>query len=303
MSKKKKTPRKKSAKKAPANSALPSMDSLPPRQHLEKMMRDFAGGGGGASAVDQAQDIMYDAWEAATAKRRTALARKALMVSPDCADAYVLLAEETARSLEEAIALCQSGMEAGQRALGQKVFDEGEGHFWGILETRPYMRARANLAQFLWHAGQHYEAIAHYWDMLRLNPNDNQGIRDMLMPCLLELGRDDDAERLFKLYEDDGLAAWVYSRALLNFRAHGDSPVTTQSLATAIKMNKHVPSYLLGRKKIPRLLPDYYGLGDANEAITYAATNQLAWRATPGALEWLTSSETGSGELGMEANA
>jgi hypothetical protein len=29
---------------------------------------------------------------------------------------------------------------------------------------------------------------------------------------------------------------------------------------TAMKSNRHVPAYLLGRKKIPRSLPDYNGL-------------------------------------------
>jgi hypothetical protein len=54
-----------------------------------------------------------------------------------------------------------------------------------------------------------------------------------------------------------------------------------------VKRNKHVPLYLLGRKKLPRNLPDYYSLGDNNEAIMYACGNLAAWNSTPGALEWL----------------
>jgi len=57
------------------------------------------------SAVDEAEEIMYEAWEAPTRERAVALARKALEVSPDCADAYNLLAEEASKSLEEAIVL------------------------------------------------------------------------------------------------------------------------------------------------------------------------------------------------------
>ncbi len=49
--------------------------------------------------LKKAQDIIYDAWEVTDPKRRVALARKALEISPDCADAYALLAEETASSL------------------------------------------------------------------------------------------------------------------------------------------------------------------------------------------------------------
>jgi len=139
-------------------------------------------------------------------ERAVALAKKALDISPDCADAYVLLAEEAAKSLDEIIDLYRQVVEAGKRALGKEAFSEDVGHFWGILETRPYMRARAGLAQFLWEAGRREEAIEHYRDVLRLNPNDNQGIRDVLMPHLIELGLDDEAEELFANYSDDGSA-------------------------------------------------------------------------------------------------
>jgi len=199
MSKKKPAKKKKTAKKKTkqgvSNSA--SVESLPSLQSMEGLLAGLGGmGRGRRSAVDEAREIMYDAWEAPTRQRAVALARKALEVSPDCADAYNLLAEETPKSLEEALELYRKGVEAGERALGKKAFKEDVGYFWGLLETRPYMRARAGLAQSLWEAGQREEAVKHYWDLLRLNPNDNQGIRDLLMPCLIELGRDEEAERL-----------------------------------------------------------------------------------------------------------
>jgi len=55
----------------------------------------------GDDATAKAQDVMYEAWERNTSRSRIALARKALGISPLCADAYVLLAEE-AQSIEEA---------------------------------------------------------------------------------------------------------------------------------------------------------------------------------------------------------
>ena len=79
----------------------------------------------------------------------------------------------------------------------------------------------------------------------------------------------------------------MYSRALLDFRKHGDSTIADKSLKAAIDENKHVPSYLLGRKKMPRSLPGHYGFGDDNEAVLYVQGNKAAWKATPGALEWL----------------
>jgi pentatricopeptide repeat protein len=239
------------------------------------------------SPLDEAQEIMYNAWEAKTRERAIELAKKALTVSADCADAYNLLAQKTAKSPEQAVELYQKGVEAGERALGKKAFKRDVGEFWGILETRPYMRARAGLAECLWKIGRREEAVEHYWDLLRLNPNDNQGLRDLLMPCLVELSRYEDAERLFRQYKEDGMAVWMYSRALLDFRKHGDSPIANKSLKAALKENRYVPPYLLGRKEMPKTLPGSYGFGDQNEAVLYAYGNRAAWTATPGAMEWL----------------
>lgn len=100
--------------------------------------------------LEEAQELMYEAFEASSGKQRIKLAKKALSLSEDCADAYVLLAEESARSLEEVRDLYAAGVEAGKRALGEEMFAETEGHFWGVVETRPYMRARAGLAGHLW---------------------------------------------------------------------------------------------------------------------------------------------------------
>ena len=281
----KKPGKKSTAKKNPPSTSV--FDFMPTPQSIESLFTGFGGRRKGRSALDEAQEIMYDAWEATSRKRAVELARKALLVSADCADAYVFLAGVTAGTPQETLGLYRQGVEAGERTLGKKAFKEDVGHFWGLLETRPYMRARAGLAQSLWEAGQREDAVDHYWDLLRLNPNDNQGIRDLLMPCLIELNRDKDAEKLYKQYENDGMAVWTYSRALLDFRKHGESPTADKSLRAALEKNKHVPLYLLDRKKVPCNLPGHYGMGDDNEAVLYASANRAAWRSMPGALEWL----------------
>ena len=129
--------------------------------------------------------------------------------------------------------------------------------------------------------------MEHYEDMLRLNPNDNQGIRDVLAACYAQLGDDARLQALLDRYPDDATAVWRYMRALLLFRQTGDSPEARAQLKEAMTHNRHVPAYLLGRKRLPRQLPPYYGFGDENEAIYYAVEFIGGWQATPGALEWL----------------
>lgn len=125
--------------------------------------------------------------------------------------------------------------------------------------------------------------------MLRLNPGDNQGIRYVLSSCLLDLGRDVELAALLKEHEDDAMAAWAYTTALVAYRTEGDGAKARQLLASAKKTNPHVPAYLVGKKKMPKRLPDYIGFGDENEAIAYVGDSGSGWKKTPGALEWLAS--------------
>ncbi len=238
--------------------------------------------------LDQAQEVIYQALEVA-GKRRVALARKALTLSPDCADAYVLLAEAT-RDPQEAKAHYEHGVEAGERALGPQPFKEDVGHFWGIMETRPYMRARQGLAEVLWVLGKRQDAIGHATDLLRLNPGDNQGIRYLLANWLLAEGDDDALERLLKAYPDEGSAVWVYTRALWTFRRKGAGAAATRALKAALRTNPHVPFYLFGLRELPEELPGYIGMGDESEAIAYVAEAITAWIGTEGALDWFAGS-------------
>jgi len=254
--------------------ALASEEGIPPAPPPE-------------TPLEKAQELVYEALETTNQRKRLQLARKALKVSKDCADAYVLLAEETAKNLDEAIELYEQGVEAGERALGPEAFEEGEGHFWGILETRPYMRARHGLAFCLWEAGEREKAIEHYTEMLRLNPGDNQGIRYLLAGHLLEEGSDEALGELLRRYEDDIAASWVYTRTLWTFRKEGASKEAAAALEEALEANPFVPLYLLGQKRLPTVPPELIGLGDEREAVSYAMEDLTVWLKTPGALEWL----------------
>lgn len=235
--------------------------------------------------LERAEQLVSQAWEEGTL-RRQALARQALAISPDCADAYVLLAE-TARDLPTTLEYYRQGVLAGERAIGKKRFEEEAGHFWMILETRPYMRALFGLAELLWLNGEGEESVRKFEEMLRLNPNDNQGVRYILIHHLLELGEDLQVERLLEEYRDDGSACWAYSRALWTFRTQGEGTAADDALTEAVATNPHIPRYLLGGRKLSRRMPEYYEFGDRNEAVIYDSMASPAWQITPGALSWL----------------
>lgn len=261
---------------------LPEFD----RRAMEGMMAEF-GEGFDDPELEKAQQLMYQAWDEQNPARRIILAREALSISTDCADAYVLLAEEEADTLGRALEYYRQGVEAGERALGPTYFAENVGYFWGLLETRPYMRARQGLANTLWELGRTQEAVSHFRELLRLNPGDNQGIRYSLLNLLLSMNDEAAAGELLKEYEDDGMAEWLYTRALLAFRQGGDSPAAAEALQAAMAQNRYVPAYLTGRKRVPAHMPPYMTWGGEDEAAIYAFSYLPYWRRTPGAVEWV----------------
>ncbi|TWH60285.1 ST7 protein [Desulfitobacterium sp. LBE] len=234
--------------------------------------------------LSHAQELIYGAWEEPNRQKCLALARKALRVSPYCADAYNLLAEKC-ELLEERRELYTKGVAAGRMALGDSFFQEQAGHFWGYLETRPYMRALAGLSECLWKNGLRQEAIESYKELLRLNPNDNQGIRYILINCLLAEGLDGEAEKLLSTYPESS-CFMLYSEALLSFRRLKHRKAEA-SLKEALLSNPHVPPYLLGSKHLPWSQPAYYSPGSIEEAVIYATDACTVWKNTPNALTWL----------------
>ena len=240
------------------------------------------------SAVELAQDIMYEAWDEDSTKERIELAKEALSISLDCADAYNLLAEE-AETLAEEKELYKKGIEAGERALGKKFFKLNKGSFWGCTSTRPYMRSLAGYMECLWDCGQHKEAIEYAQKMLELNSNDNQGIRYQLVSFLAESGKYGELDDLLNKssFKNDCSAEWLYFSALLAFIQDGDSTYAKNKLKIALEMNKYVALYLTEKKPLPRYLPDRISRGGEDEGFYCAAISMPAWKRVPGAIEWL----------------
>ena len=170
-------------------------------------------------------------------RRRVLLAREALAEDPSHVEASILVAEST-RAVDHRMELFQNAKQAAATALGNDMEDLA-GEFWGFHETRPYMRACHGLAVAFADAGQISEAIEQYREMLRLNPNDNQGVRYEIVPLLLEQNRDAEAMEVLDQYPEES-ALWMYMKALVEFRRGGRSAKAKKAIRTAFKGNDHV---------------------------------------------------------------
>lgn len=152
----------------------------------------------------RAQEIIYSLAEHPWAEDpsiRELYADGALEICADSADAYVMLGDlyEECADLESARECYESGVRAAERALkklrGEDVFEKDRGHFYGVLESRPYVGARRNLALTLYELGEQEAAERHARELLVLNEMDNLGIRYLLAQWLYEQDRAGDLEK------------------------------------------------------------------------------------------------------------
>lgn len=95
----------------------------------------------------------------------------------------------------------------GDSMMQADPFTNSVGHFWGIWETRKYMRARYALVEAILKINTFVavkSALDHLMDMLRLCRGDNMGVRDRVPSLLLRLDEDQKCYDFVKWYETSG---------------------------------------------------------------------------------------------------
>ena len=234
---------------------------------------------------EQAQDLIYKAAQEDNPIAADRLIFQALHIDTDCVEAFELMGELVGSPMRS-LYFYNNGVIAARKKLGKKFFKENVGHFWGIHETRPFMRCLKNYAECLYMLDQKEEALTVFFELLELNPNDNQGIRDQASLYCIELGRHDRFEKLQKEYNQDSTAFHYFNGALYTFIKNGDNNASRTELAKAREQNKHVLQLMLSKKELS-VLADHYGIGDKNEALFYCTVAKDVWHSIPGALAWL----------------
>ena len=198
-----------------------------------------------------------------------------------------MLADIESQWQRDFIEKIRKAIEAGRRDLGQEFFNENKGYFWGLIETRPFMRAMAALAEALVDCGEYHieEAIAVHEEILELNPNDNQGIRYGLLGCYLAAKRYVDAQHIIETHDEES-TYFLWGQVLLDFATKSENEAVAV-LKKARQANSYVEQYFFPRKQRPKESPQFYSPGNKDEAIVCARMLHLAWKAHAPARRWL----------------
>jgi tetratricopeptide (TPR) repeat protein len=219
---------------------------------------------------------------------KQAIAQQALEVDPRNVVAWMELAM-ACDSAEEALPHCERAFEIiteDFRAAGIPV--EEDGALTGRPEALLYTRPRMLLADCLAELGRGAEALAHYADLLRLDPSDVGEARYLVAAAMLAGGEHELLGELLEAFESDRSGIWLFTRALLEFRVAGDSGAARKALKRARTANPHIAKLLIDEDAD---LPEDWELeedsDDYLDALHYAEAFGGAWATTPGALQWL----------------
>ena len=220
-----------------------------------------------SSVEDKAQDLVYDAWDAARITEAKKLAKQALLLDPYCTDAFNVLASYE-KNIEKRSSFYRQAIETFKQRFDKKFFKENAGFFWGLFETRPYMRALAGYGEVLLMQDDNAAAIDVFQEALKLCPDDNLGLRYPLLNCLLIENDLKSASKLIKEY-DENSAFMAYSKLLLSIKNQDTDECLATRFRDSLTANTYIVPYLLGIAKFPQSLPEYYQLGSKEEAVTY----------------------------------
>lgn len=163
---------------------------------------------------------------------------------------------------------------------------ENMGVFWKMHETRPYMMLRAKRAHLNLCYGNADKAAEELQDLLKLNPNDNQGNRYLLLNCFIVMqdwAQLRDCLGQFSEYSTFTQAA----HALMLYATEGDTSHSREAKKALKDRNSHFQMIATGQKKAKPCL-DTYTPGSEEEVDYYLeAGGKKAWLSVEGSLFWL----------------
>ncbi len=254
-------------------------------QHVRANSDDLVAGQN-LSPEDLAMECLDLAREARTEEQALDCLRRALRLDPGCCEAKVGLAALEARSDSELLRRLDEAIAAEEARLGPAFFKEEKGQFWGMTESRPYMRACLDRALLLTDLGRLKEAQKALRALILLNKHDHQGVRLLLGPLCLRRG-DLKAYRALRNKFKRTMDLELLWGDVLEAFLQGDLERAAEARSLARHENGYLEAYLLGHRKLPKQPSNTYTWHSPEQAVHAAVHLLPAVAAHPQALAWL----------------
>ena len=219
--------------------------------------------------LDDAYDLLERAEQAKNKKQAIKLAKEAYDMCPDCFEAILFQVNLEDNSLKR-WDLLNEGLEFERERLeDENYFDKGNiGHFYGIFETRPYIRGLYTKATLLLLDGKIKQARDVCKEILRLNESDNTGTRYLLMAIYAYLEEEKEMLKLYKKYNEENLEMLFPLFAL--YYKLGIYDKADDYLKRINRSNKNFIKFFKDTIKVDDdYMEGYYSMGDSSEVIMY----------------------------------
>lgn len=237
------------------------------------------------TSLDDAYELLEQAERARSKKEAMRLAQEAYKKDSACFDAIIFLSS-LENTNEKRDAVLEEGLENERKRLEQQNFfvKENKGMFYGLYETRPYMRGLFAKAYNLVQDGKMRQAIGVCKEILELNENDNLGARYLLLALYAYLEEEKELLKLAKKYDEDNLE-FLFPLLILYYKK-GDNEKAIQYVEEINKANPHVLK--LFKNTLKHDFEDYgfYRIGDASEVMMYIEHYIFLFDGTPGIKEF-----------------
>ena len=231
--------------------------------------------------LDEAYEFLEEAQNANSLKKAKEYAKKAYEKSNDCLDALVFLStleEDT----EVALDIINEGIEREKSRLEKEEYFTKEyiGIFYGVMETRQYIRALFAKADHYIHLGRMTLAKETFKEILRLNNNDNTGARYRLMAIYAYEENEKELLKLRNKYKENNFETLFPMFAL--YYKLGDKEKAKEYFKKMCDINKNFIKLMKGKLKPNERIPEgCYSIGDSSEILMYFNNNKFLLFSIP----------------------
>ena len=219
--------------------------------------------------LDDAYELLEKAEQAKSKKQAIKYAKEAYDTCPDCFDAIIFQANLEDDPIKR-MKILDDGLEYEKERLEEENYFEKDniGDFYGIFETRPYIRGMYFKAMYLLEDGKVKKALDVCKEILRLNEHDNTGARYLLMAIYAYLEDEKNLVNLFKQYNEESLET-LFPLFVLYYKQENDG----KAKEYLNKINKANPNFIKFFKdtmtQTDNAPSGYYSKGNSSEVLMY----------------------------------
>lgn len=204
-------------------------------------------------------------------------------------DAAIMLARDALRENQSRTAknILESSISKGREVFPPE-FSFGADYLpWGFVDNRPFLRLLFEYAMLIEEIDGTQKAIPLYEELIKLNSNDNQGIRDILATAYLKTNHLLDLLELDKKYPEDLMPGLSVGTILALYKLGRLDEARTRIKKSKKYFNHIFTEILKINHPKPKLMEDRVLVGGDDEAWLYWESQGTLWMSTRGAIEFL----------------